>query len=107
MTTALTTHKIMAIRALGEATIMYVRSRLPKIYSRELVDELFAQPYCRIANLVDAGVARRQTASRYLALLVEIGVLEERRLGREMPFVQPKLMQLLTQDSNDFEPYNE
>jgi hypothetical protein len=57
-----------------------VRERLPKIYSRELVDAIFEQPYCRIANLVDKGIAQRQAAS-YLQDLVDIGVLREERAG--------------------------
>jgi Fic family protein len=97
--------KIAAVRSLSEHTVHYVRSCLPKIYSRELIDELFAQPYCRIKNLVDAGVSRRQAASRYLRLLVEIGVLEERQVGRDKLFLHPKLMQLLTGDGNTFEEY--
>lgn len=100
-----TMEKIAAIRSLSSSTIEYVRDRLPKIYNRELVDELFMQPYCRIANLVDAGIAQRQAASRYLKKLVEIGVLEERRVGREVLFVHPKLLRLLTRDDNTVEPY--
>jgi hypothetical protein len=75
-----------------------VRDNLPKIYSRELIDEIFTQPYCRIDNLVQKGIAKRQTASRYLRLLAEIGVLEERKIGREKPFVNPELLSLLTDD---------
>ena len=81
------------------------RRKLPKIYSRELVDVIFEQPYCRIANLVQAGIAGRQAASRYLKALVAAGVLEERTLGKEKLFVHPKLMTLLTRDSNTFKAY--
>ena len=91
--------KIEAIRNLSEITAADVRAKLPKIYSRELVDEIFVQPYCRIENLVRAGVAKRQTASRYLKLLQELGVLEERKVGREKLFVHPKLLSLLTDES--------
>jgi Fic family protein len=63
--------KIEAIRNLVNVTAAGVREELPKIYSRELVDEIFVQPYCRIENLVQVGVAQRQTASRYLKLLAE------------------------------------
>lgn len=104
-TASWTTDKIAAIRELFDVTVAHVRRRLPKIYSRELVEVLFVQPYCRIANLVDAGVAQRQTASRYLKLLGEIDVLTERKVGREKIFVHPKLMRLLTTDANGFEPY--
>lgn len=100
-----TTAKIAAIRALAEHTTDHVRKALPKIYSRELVDVVFEQPYCRIGNLVDKGIAQRQAASRYLKELVNAGVLREVPVGREKLFLHPRLMQLLTRDSNRFEPY--
>ncbi len=100
-----TTAKIAAIRSLAAHTADHVRRRLPKIYSRELVDIVFEQPYCRIANLVEAGVAERQAASRYLKALASIAVLREQTFGRERLFVHPKLMTLLTRDDNGFEPY--
>jgi Fic family protein len=101
-----TVAKIGAIRALAAHTADHVRRRLPKIYSRELVDIVFEQPYCRIANLVEAHVAERQAASRYLKALASIGVLREQTFGRERLFVHPKLMTLLTHDVNGFEPYS-
>ena len=57
-----TTDKISIVRALMAETTEYVREKLPKIYTHELVQALFAQPYCRIDNLVERGVAKRQTA---------------------------------------------
>ncbi len=106
-TAAWTTAKIGAIRSLAAMTVEYVRGRLPKVYSRELVDTVFQQPYCRIANLVEARIAGRQAASRYLKNLVSIGVLHEQTVGREKLFVHAKLLTLLTQDTNTFEPYPE
>jgi Fic family protein len=100
-----TTDKIAAIRALAEHTTAYVRRRLPKIYSRELVDVIFEQPYCRIGNLVDKQIAGRQAASRYLKELVDAGVLRDTQAGKEKLFIHPRLMQLLGQDGNTFAPY--
>lgn len=100
-----TTTKIAAIRALADHTSAHVRERLPKIYSRELVDVIFEQPYCRIANVVDKQIAQRQAASRYLKDLVALGVLSEIQAGKEKLFTHPKLMTLLTADSNEFAPY--
>ena len=97
-TAAWTTARIGAVRKLSADTAETVRLRLPKIYSRELVDVIFEQPYCRIANLVDAGIAGRQAASRYLKALAAIGVLREQAFGREKLFVHPKLMHLLTRE---------
>lgn len=96
--------KIEAIRRLFEHTSDHVRDRRPKIYSYELLSLIFELPYCRIQNVVDAGIAKRQAASRYLKELVEIGVLEDHVVGREKLFIHPKYLRLLTQD-DDFAAY--
>ena len=95
-----TTDKIKAIRELMQHTGQYVQKQLPKAYSWELVEALFKQPYCRINNLVSAGVAKRQTASVYLKQLCDIGVLKELKSGREALFVHPKYIELLTGEEN-------
>ena len=99
-----TSHKIAAIRELIAHTTAFVQTRLTKIYSRELVDVIFQQPYCRIHNLVDSNIAQRQTASSYLKKLCEIGVLREISAGKEKLFVHPKIIHLLTSDEQ-FEVY--
>ena len=99
-TCAWTTEKIKAIRELMVHTARFVQKGLPKIYSWELVELLFKQPYCRIGNLVDAGIAKRQTASVYLKQLCDIGVLKEIKSGRENIFVHPKYIELLTGEEN-------
>lgn len=97
--------KIGAIRSLQQETGRFVRERLPKIYSHEFVSVIFEQPYCRITNIVEAGIAQRQTASIYLKALVDIGILSEITSGKERLFLHPKLMRLLTQEDNDFSKY--
>ncbi len=88
------------------STYEFVRQSLPKIYTRELVDVIFEQPYCRISDLVNKGVAKRQAASRYLKDMVELGVLVEQSVGKEKLFIHPKLMKLLSQDGNQLETYS-
>ena len=95
-----TTDKIKAIRELMEHTGEFVQTNLPKTYTWELVEVLFKQPYCRIGNLVSAGVAKRQTASVYLKQLCDLGVLKEIKSGREAIFVHPKYIELLTGEEN-------
>jgi Fic family protein len=104
-TAAWTTGKIGALRALMSMATDHIRARLPKLYSRELVELVFTQPYCRIQNVVSAGIAKRQTASVYLKSLVEIGVLREIAAGREKLFLHPKLLDLLLSDAHTFTPY--
>lgn len=72
------------------------RTSLPKqIYSKELVELIFVQPYCKIQFVVDAGIARRQTAAEYLNALEKIGVLKSEKEGREKLFSNPALLTLL------------
>ena len=101
-----TTSKIAAIRDLQERCVSHVRQQVPKMYSRELVDAVFEFPYCRIGNLTERGIAKRQTASVYLKELVRIGVLEEKQAGKERLFINARLMHLLTRESNLTEPYS-
>lgn len=102
-----TTGKILAVTGLMQSTTGFIQAELPKIYSHELVQVIFEQPYCRIKNLVDAGIAKRQTASEYLKKLAGSGVLKETRFGRGKLFVHPKLMQLLEHRDNVFTPYSD
>lgn len=100
-----TRNKIAAIRNLMEHTAEHVKKTLPSIYSHELVEITFTQPYCRITNLVDENIAKRQTASEYLKQLCNIGVLKEIKVGREKLFIHLKFMTLLTHDSNEYKKY--
>lgn len=100
-----TVDKIAAVRRLAAETTAYVRRALPGVYSRELVDVIFEQPYCRIANVVERGIAERRAASRYLQALAGAGVLRAVSVGREKLFLHPRLLALLTRDENDVPPY--
>ena len=100
-----TTAKIRAIGDLMDATVDYVSSSSPKVYSRELIEVIFTQPYSRIGNIVDAGLAVRQTASKYLKELAEKGVLQERQEGRENIYINVRFLELLTSDRNDFKRF--
>lgn len=94
-----TTKRIKAIRQLLDETTERVRLEAPGIYSRELVEAIFVQPYCRIGTLVATGVAARQSASVYLKRLVDLGILEERKVGREKLFINTAFLDLLTDRS--------
>jgi hypothetical protein len=93
-----TTAKIRAIRRLFKTVAEQVQHQAPKIYSRELVELICEQPYCRIENVVQAGIAKRQTASVYLAALADIGILRPIPGGREKLFLHSALMELLGAD---------
>jgi Fic family protein len=91
-----TTGRILAIRDLFDQTLARCRAKLPsKVYSKELVELVFTQPYCKIQFLVDAGIAQRQTASEYLQELERIGVLSGEKKGREVIYKHPALLKVL------------
>ena len=91
------TAKIRAIRHLLDQTAERIRRDLPKIYSRELAEVIFVHPYCRIADLVSAGIAKRQAAASYLKALVDHGLLTEVRAGRENLYINSPLIELLSE----------
>ena len=93
-----TTNKIVAVRHLLEETTERMRRDAAQIYSRELAELVFVRPYCRIAHVVETGLAKRQTASTYLKQLTAIGILREHKLGREKIFLNPAFIELLKSD---------
>jgi Fic family protein len=100
-----TTDKIEALKRLMDDTVHYVKLVQPKIYSRELVELIFTQPYCRVADLVGANVASRNIAAKYLKELAAAGVLEQRKEGREVLYLNTRFLDLLKSNQNDFRPY--
>lgn len=92
-----TTAKIRSIRSLLDQTADQIRLGLPRIYSRELAEVIFINPYCRIGDLVAAGVVKRQSASVYLKALAGLGILSETEAGREKIYTNPPLLALLSE----------
>ena len=91
-----TTNRIQAIHDLFDVTVERCRRALPKVYSKELIELIFRQPYCKIQFVVDAGIARRKTASEYLQALEQIGILAGERRGREVIYKHPALVEVLS-----------
>ena len=100
-----TNEKISAVRRLMNETERYIALKLPKITHKGVVETIFKQPYCRIRNLQDAGIAERQTASVYLKQFCAIGVLKEIAKGRDKLFLHPKFVDLLSKNDNKFTEY--
>lgn len=94
-TAGITRGRILDIRELMSTTMDTVRDSLPKLYSKELVELLFKQPYTKVEHVVDAGIAKRQTAATYLRDLESIAVLRSTRIGRENLFLNVGLYDLL------------
>jgi Fic family protein len=92
-----TREKVISIKELLEETLAFAKKRLPsRVYSKELIELLFHQPYTKGQFLVDAGIAERQTAAEYLKELEKIGVLKSHKMGKENLYLNVKLFKLLS-----------
>jgi Fic family protein len=105
LTAIWTMHKIRAIRTLMDQATEHMRTGAPKVYSRELVELMFTKPYCRINDVVARGIAKRESASKYLKELVAIGMLVEEKSGRDKIYLHRIYMDLLSSDEHAVQPY--
>lgn len=71
-------------------------TKLPKIYSEELLDSLFFEVYTRINYIEKRCKVTRQTATTYLNYLVNAGLLEFEKVGRESIYKNTRLIDLLS-----------
>lgn len=73
-----------------------IRSQLPKLYSQDLLNNLFRYPYTKIEYLEqDLGISRN-TAIRYLEALVKQGLLKKQKIGRDNYYINQPLFGLLS-----------
>ncbi|MBP6981358.1 Fic family protein, partial [Candidatus Gracilibacteria bacterium] len=88
-------HLINKMKDLMKKEKKLLREKCPKIYSQDLLNNLFKHPYTKIDFLMRDLVIVRQTASKYLDELVNIGILEKQKIGTENFYVHPELFEIL------------
>lgn len=100
--TALTTLAIVeGIRSQMSDVKRRMRDELPRLYSQDLLNNLFRHPYTRIEFVVkDLGVTR-QTAARYLDTLSERGFVRKHQAGRSNYYINTNLIRLFLDVSGD------
>lgn len=95
-TSDFTRKRILDIRMLLDETLERAKRELPaRVYSKELVEILFRQPYTKGQFLVEEGIAERQTAAEYLRELEKIGILRGEKIGRSNLYLNIRLYDLL------------
>jgi len=90
-----TIEQINKINLLFNETQKLVQEKLPRIYSKDLIEQLFIHPYSKIEFLVNNLGIERKAASRYLNGLEEIGILKSQQKGKEVIYINTKLYNLL------------
>jgi Fic family protein len=72
-----------------------IKSELPKVYSKDLIEVLFKLPYTKRQFLMDAGLGTPKTVGNYLIDLEEKNYLKSVKVGKEKLYLNYKLMQIL------------
>ena len=72
-----------------------IQKKLPKIYSKDLVEALFRLPYTKRSFLADTKIGNLKTVGNYLINLEEKGFLKSVIVGKEKLYLNQKLMDIL------------
>jgi Fic family protein len=72
-----------------------IKIKLPKIYSKDLVEILFRLPYTKRQHLIDENIGNPKTVGNYLQTLEEHGFLRSVKVGKEKLYLNEKLMKIL------------
>ncbi len=87
---------IKALRDLMQNIKQRLRAELPKIYSQELLNNLFRYPYTKIEFVErDLGVSRI-TAAKHLDSLADKGFVRKQKIGRSNFYINQPLLELLS-----------
>ncbi len=87
---------VESIKAMMIAFKQKMRTELPKIYSQDLLNNLFRHPYTKIDFIMSELGVSRITATRYLDELIRIELLVKRKIGRENYYINTALYELLS-----------
>lgn len=86
---------IGAIKELMQQYKQTIRSKLPKLYSQDLLNNLFKYPYTKIEYLEHDLEVSRNTAIRYLEALLKEKLLIKKKIGRDNFYINQPLFKLL------------
>lgn len=90
-----TINLILGIKNLMQAQKNKMRDELPKIYSHDLLNNLFRHPYTKIDFVMQELQVTRKTAMKYLEELVRIGLLSKQKKWKENFYINDALFDLL------------
>ena len=77
-----------------------IRLKLPKVYSKDLLEILFQLPYTKRSFVEMKGLGNVKTSGSYLRLLEEEGFLTSTTVGKEKLYLNLQLMEILRTDES-------
>ena len=87
--------KVRGIRDLMHETKQRLRRDLPKLYSQDLLNNIFRHPYTKIEFLERYLEVSRPTATRYLGELEKSGLVRKTKMGRTNFYINDPLVAIL------------
>jgi cell filamentation protein, protein adenylyltransferase len=72
-----------------------IQTKLPKVYSKDLIEELFRLPYTKRKYLVEAGIGNLKTVGIYLQYLEKDGIIKSEMVGKERLYLNFRLLAIL------------
>lgn len=78
-----------------EETAEEIKKKLPRIYSKDLIEILYRLPYTKRQHLIDENIGNPKTAGNYLQALEKMGFLISVRIGKEKLYLNRQLVNIL------------
>lgn len=78
-----------------EETATQIKNKLPKVYSKDLIEIIFRLPYTKRQHLIDENIGNLKTVGNYLIALEENGFLKSEKVGKEKLYLNQKLLEIL------------
>lgn len=72
-----------------------IKAKLPKVYSKDLVEILFRLAYTKRQHLIDENIGNPKTVGNYLQTLEKYGFLKSVKVGKEKLYLNEKLLKIL------------
>jgi len=91
-----TINLIREIKSLMQQYKVQLRKEQSRMYSQDLLNNIFRHPYTKIDFVMQELSVSRPTATTYLNTLTEMGMLTQHKIGRSYYYVNDKLISLLS-----------
>lgn len=87
--------RLKKITVAMEETANEIKKKLPKVYSKDLIEILFRLPYTKRQHLIDENIGNLKTVGNYLIALEENGFLKSEKVGKEKLYLNQRLLKIL------------
>ena len=87
--------RLNKITRLMDKTANEIKNKLPKVYSKDLVEILFRLPYTKRQHLIDENIGNPKTVGNYLKALEENNFLQSVKVGKEKLYLNQQLLKIL------------